>query len=299
MDSSGKLSKRDVKALQAKNARSAKVPAPTPEASSVPAATAWLSKRPRSEPDPGATDASLSKKLKAEREGVWRRDRLIDSLRDHLQQLELDLQETTSWRESLAKHNSGLLARIQALGRGLGELDARYASMEVEHTTTQFKLAEATMRADWLSCELAASQHTCHDLKTCVKELDCLKRMYAACGRRAAAKAGPPEPAIQPIFKLRTGAKAKGCLPSDVRLAILNLVTIGVGVDHIFRAVLCCAELFKISLAGTFSSASVRKIVLEAGVAGKIQLAASMDAVTALSRDWTLNYKNKTIAPHL
>jgi hypothetical protein len=281
MTSPGRPAKKASKALRAQNARAVRLSVASPVLHPMPppAAATRRPKRPRSNSDSGIHMSHTCKRYKAEHETVRRRDRLVKGLQDCIQQLQSELQELANQLASSAADNTGLTARIQALSDGFEALDTRQFRLQDKHAAAQSALQLATMRADRLERDLSASQQQCKDLKARVKDLDGIKRMYEARGRRAGKTPHPSSPNL--IFKLRTGPKAKGNLPVDVRLAILELVTIGVGVDHVFRALLCCATLFKISLAGSFSPAMVQKAVLEAGVAGEIQLASTMDACSS------------------
>jgi hypothetical protein len=303
MPNAASTAKKQRLASKAANARAGK-PAPAPPETPSPpphAAGTPHSKRARSDPDDELPTPCSCKRYRAEHAKVQRRDEWVSSLQTQVLELESVLHETGDSRAYLAQDNTGLHARITALSAGLGDLDLRYGWLESEHTAAMEELEVTKMKASRLERELAAMIGDCDALKDRVRVLDRVRCKYEARERRAAGKFDPDQPLQQPIFKLRTGPKAKGSLPIDVRLAILELVTMGVGVDHVFRALLCCAVLFKISLAGSFTAGAVRKVVLEAGVAGEIQLASTMEscASATISCDSTSHRTITYMSKHL
>jgi hypothetical protein len=266
-----------MKALQAERARSGKHSAAPPDVhpSPPPAAATQRKKRPISELDTPTLSAHTCKRYKAEHETVRRRNKLLETMQAQVLDLESKLHIASKSELCLSEDNEGLKARISALSSGLGALDSRFSEAESDLAAARDELQWKTAKIERLERELAISANKLAASQLRRDGMKAELRMYKAREHRATVQAW--KPAEQSVFKLRSGRLGKGPIALDVRMAILELVTIGVSTRFIYHAIVCCAQLFKIRLSGRITDASVRRVTLEAGVAGELQIAQTLN----------------------
>jgi molecular chaperone GrpE (heat shock protein) len=211
-------------------------------------------------------------KQKAEHETVKRRDTALKEVRTELVQVRSSLTFAESTSANLQDSNTGLLARLTTVCNSLDAQTELY-------TTTCSQLDTAQRQLIARDGQIAQLEKQTSDIgqKMAVlqQELDKIVRRHKTRERRAVLNAS--KKSIQRhAFVLREGKRGGGAIPIDVRLAILELTVAGVSSANVYRVIRICSGLFDVEIRGTFTEASVRSIILQAGVAGSLQLGDAM-----------------------
>jgi hypothetical protein len=230
-------------------------------------------KRPRSNSESLYVEI---KRRKAQDQTIIRRDKALKKEREARVQLQSDLTFEQSKSNTAINENHGIMARLMAASSGLETLDQQHTIVCAKLESARTQLAARDRPIEQLERKIATTANTYFSLQERINELTKLVRKYEARERRASLRGGQASSCKPFVFSLRQGKQAKGAIPISVRLAILELTVAGVASAHVFRVILTCAELFGVETRGMFSEASVCTIILEAGVAGQLQIADAM-----------------------
>jgi hypothetical protein len=206
------------------------------------------------------------------------------SAKIHVRDVELksckaQLQETTEeYTASLQDHLAarelaqGSLARLGKLQEALSESQRTSAGLYLQLLCTQHALK---MSESNLALAQASGIHQAVRLK----ELNMEVRLLRAKVLRVPTGPSAKLKQLLHVFKV----KEKCEIVLALKVAVLRMVALGIGTNHVYKVLVISAKLFEVEIRGLLSSASICGVVQQGGVAAHLQVAEAMNRAASMT----------------
>jgi hypothetical protein len=221
---------------------------------------------------------------------IQARDKSLESLKEQLHNITAKYTATLQSESSQSVVVNGSAARVDILVLSLAQAQELLSCAAVELSRAQH--AQRMAESD-LTLSQACTTRQEERLKALNAEVRSLRAKVLRVPAGQAAKIKRP----LHVFHV----KAQREIVLGLKVAVLELVALSVGTNHVFRVLRIAAKLFEVDIQGSLSPASIRGIVQQGGVAAHLQVAEAMHRAdsTTISSDSTSIKSINYVAHHL